>query len=106
MNTLTRWLREFAPKPPVERRETPREPFAAAIQVRSAAGLTYRGTALDLSAYGMGANVAADLLVGDTVVVYYAQPTPTGVRFVCRSACVRWRVGARYGFEFDRSLAD
>ena len=105
-NTLTRWWREFGPKPPVERRETARAPFTASIQVRTALGITYRGFGRDLSACGMGAIVSADLDVADPVVIYYTHPTRTGTRFLCRSGVVRWRVGSRYGFEFERSLTD
>ena len=104
VGTLTRWFRGWTSKPQVERRREPRAPFAASIEVRTSAGVTFRGIARDLSDGGMGAIVYADLGVGDRVVIYYMHPVEQATRFVFRTACVRGRYGSRYGFEFENAL--
>lgn len=103
-NALTRWLRGLRVMSPAERRESPRHPFAASIEVRTDGGTIFRGVARDLSVRGMGAIVYADLKVGDCVVVHYAHPMRTAPDFVRRTAYVRGRYGSRYGFEFDQPL--
>lgn len=101
-NALTRWLRGLRVISPADKREFPRHPFAASIEVRTTGGTVFRGIARDLSLRGMGAIVYADLHVGDAVVVHYAHPRN---EFVRRAACVRGRYGSRYGFEFDDALS-
>ncbi|MGH9522413.1 MAG: PilZ domain-containing protein [Terriglobales bacterium] len=103
--TFPRWLRDFGSKPPTNRRQSPRKPFAAAIEVRTVAGTTFRGVARDLSECGMGAIVYADLSVGDSVVVHYEHPRDASSHLVRRSACVRGRYGSRYGFEFEGAIS-
>ena len=104
MPTFTRWLRDFAFKPPANRRQFPRSPFDGPIEVRTAAGTRFRGVARDLSARGMGAIVYADLRVGDSVVVHYEHPRDAASQVVRRAALVRGRYGSRYGFEFEAAL--
>ena len=104
MNILTRWFRDAVSKSGIERRESARAAYSGPIQLRTSLGVTYRGFGCNLSTYGMGAVVYADLQVGDSVVLYYTHPNGAANKFACRHGVVRWRKGNRYGFEFEHSL--
>ncbi len=96
--------------PSAEQRSSPREPFAASLDVHVTTGITYRGVARDLSAGGIGAIVFADtknfaaLKVGDSVVIDFEHPCPQGTEHVACPACVMGRYGNRYGFRFERPM--
>lgn len=105
LSALNRWLRGLKPKPPIERRRSPRTRFTEPIAVRTAAGTTFRGVGRDLSESGLGAIIYGDLDVGDSVIVYYTRRQHAASQFVCRPARVRRRHGSRYGFEFESAAA-
>lgn len=104
MNALSAWLRSVISKP-ADRRRGARQEFKDSIEIRTDSGQIWRGIARDLSVYGMGAVVYADLRVGDSVLVKYTHPDSLGnTQIVARKAVVRSRLGWRYGFEFQHAL--
>ena len=102
MTALTQILRTLVNRPFAQTRREPRIPFKGALEIRATDGSVFRGVARDLSGRGIGAIVFADLQVGDSVTIKYAEPqrSTTG-EMVVRYAHIRSRYGSRYGFEFD-----
>ncbi len=90
-----------------DQRSSPRLPFQASIDVRIPNGDLCRGIARDLSPNGMGAIVfadATDLKVGDSVVISYTHPRPSGTEAVERAARVSGQHGNRYVFVFEQPM--
>lgn len=105
MTALTERLHALVTKSFARTRHEPRIAFTGSIEVRTASGTVFWGTARDLSKGGLGAIVCADLQVGDSVAVKYAHPQPPAdSQIVVRCARVRGRYGSRYGFEFEHAM--
>jgi len=107
---VLRWLSKLRRHAPADaatdRRREERRNLKLPIEVRTAAGVTYKGFSRDLSSSGMGAVVSAPLNAGDEIWVKYSHPvpgSPTGL-VMARRAKVRQSRGYRYGFEFDFSV--
>ena len=88
------------------RRREQRKSLNVPIEIRTQAGVVYRGWSRDISPAGMGAISSVPLEVGAQVWVKYDHPFPSGEapRTIVRRAIVRQRHSYRYGFEFDVPL--
>jgi len=102
MNRLWQKLVGESSSESADRRRHPRSSFVHDIVVRTAAGDTFHGFGRDISQSGLGAIIAADLQVGEELLIRFEQADPSGAspHVVEQKCVVRQRFGHRYGLEF------
>lgn len=104
MGALKRWWQTTFDTGHGENRRAPRSPFTGMVEIRTIGGGVTRGVARDLSLTGIGVLAAADLQVGERVLLRYEHPRSLEQRQAMeRRAIVRGHFGNRFGFEFEQA---